>query len=336
MRIWTLTPVQMWLLIGLFWLTTSVLALSIRAQVEDSQQTMNTIGAHSERNLTSAQDLYFVLSALDDDAARYLLVDAYPSSQLTRDRIRGDYQALRQTAVNLLVSVDQNVTYSERERYAVYRVQAKLHVFEAYVASAWLLCDLGHHADAVAAYEQATDTMQNEVDGVLEAALDLADINRQTLNAAFALSRTQAARAHLPVLGVGSGWTALASLAVLMLFLFRRTRRVFNPSLIVGAGLTLALMISGNQVLSVSGERMSMPFARLVRSFSTARPMRTDTWRIRHGAASTSRSSSSGRAGLPASSRVPPWGPTTRNWRSRSRRSRLVERQRSKVSWAPR
>ena len=213
MRIWTMTPVHMWLLAGLFWLATSVLALSVRALVEDSQQTFDVIGAHSEPNLIYAQNLYFVLSALDADAASYLLVDAYPSPQLTKDRIRGDYQALRQSAINLLISADQNVTYSDRERYAVYGMQTKLHVFDSYVASAWLLSDQGHRADAVAAYEQATDIMQNEINGILEAALDLADINRQTLNTVYARSQKPAIQAHLTELAVGSGLAALASMA---------------------------------------------------------------------------------------------------------------------------
>ena len=256
MRIWTMTPVQMWLLTGLFWLATSVLGLSIRAVVVDSQQTFDAIGAHSEPHLIYAQNLYFVLSALDADAASYLLVDAYPSPQLTKDRIRGDYQALRQSAINLLISADQNVTYSDRERYAVYGLQTKLHVFDAYVASAWLLSDQGRRADAVAAYEQATDIMQNEINGILEAALDLADINRQTLNTVYARSQTQAIQAHLTELEAGSGLAALASLALLMLFLARRTRRVFSPPLIVAAGLMLALMVGANQVLTVSGERL--------------------------------------------------------------------------------
>ncbi|HEY4027436.1 MAG TPA: hypothetical protein VGO86_13485 [Candidatus Dormibacteraeota bacterium] len=256
MRVWTMTPIQIWLLTGLFWLATAVLALSIHAEMADSQQTFDTIGAHSERNLTYAQNLYFVLSALDADAADYLLVDAYPPPQLTKDRIRGDYQALRQSAVNLLVSADQNVTHSDRERYTVYRLQTKLHEFDSYVASAWLLTDQGHRADAVAAYEQATDIMQNEINGILEAAQEFAAINRQDLNAAYARGRTQAVRAHLPELEAGSGMAALASLALLMLFLVRRTKRVFSPPLIVAAGLTLALMIGANQVLTVSGDRL--------------------------------------------------------------------------------
>lgn len=256
MRIWKMTPVQMWLLTSLFCLSTLVLALSIRAVVEDSQHALDAIGAHSEPNLSYAQNLYFVLSALDADAASYLLVDAYPSPQLTKDRIRGNYEALRQSATNLLISADQNVTYSDRERFAVYRLQTKLHVFDSYVASAWLLSDQGHRADAVAAYEQATDIMQNEVNGILEAALDLADINRQTRNTVYARSETPAIQAHLTELEFGSGLAALASLALLMVFLARRTRRVFSPSLILAAGLTLALVVGANQVLTVSGERL--------------------------------------------------------------------------------
>jgi hypothetical protein len=256
MRVWTMTPVQLWMLAGLFWLASSVLALSIRAEVEESQRTFDAIGAHSEPNLTYAQNLYFVLSALDADAADYLLVDAYPSPQLTLDRIRGDYQALRLAAVNLLISADQNLAHSDRERYAVYRVQTMLHVFDSYVASAWLLTDQGHRADAITAYQQATDIMQNEVNGILEAALDLADINRQDLDAAYAHSQAPVVWAHLPELEVGSGLAALASLALLMLYLVRRTRRVFCPPLIVAAGLTLALVIGANHVLTVSGERL--------------------------------------------------------------------------------
>lgn len=252
-RIWATTPAQIWLLASLFWVAASVLVLSIRAEVDSSRQTFDVIGAHSEPNLTYAQSLYFVLAAMDADAASYLLVGANPSPPLTQDRISGDYQALRQTATNLLISADQNVGYSDRERYAVYLLQTKLHEFDFYVATAWLLSDQGRRADAVVVYEHATDIMQNEVNGILEAALELADINRQTLNTAYTQNLAQAAPSRLPVVVAAAASVATVSLAVLMLFLFRRTRRVINPPLVVAAILMLALMAGAAQALTVSG-----------------------------------------------------------------------------------
>jgi hypothetical protein len=255
MRLWG-TPGQIWLLTALFVVSASVLVLSIRAEVDDTRQTVDVIGAHSETNLTYAQDLYFVLAAMDTDAANYLLVGSDPSPPLTEGRISGDYQALRQTAVNLLISVDQNVAHSNRERYAVYRLEIKLHQFDSSVATAWQLNDEGRHADALVAWEQATDLMQNEIDGILEAALDLADINRQTLNTAYAQSQAEEAASHLPILVAVSGSAGSASAVVLMLFLFSRTRRAVNPPLVVAAILLLAVMAGANQSLTVSGERL--------------------------------------------------------------------------------
>jgi len=234
----------------------SVLALSLRAEVDGSRQTVDVIGAHSETNLTYAQDLYFVLAAMDTDAANYLLVGSDPSPPLTEGRISGDYQALRQTAINLLTSVDQNVAHSNRERYAVYRLEIKLHQFDSSVARAWQLNDQGRHAEALVAWEQATDLMQNEIDGILEAALDLADINRQTLDTAYAQSQAREAAAHLPILVAASGSAGAASAVVLMIFLFRRTRRAVNPPLVLGVFLLLALMAGATQALTVGGDRL--------------------------------------------------------------------------------
>src|SRR5215472_8750188 len=219
MRLWG-TPGQIWLLTILFLASASVLVVSIRAEVDGSRQTVDVIGTHSEPNLTYAQDLYFVLAAMDTDAANYLLVGSDPSPPLTEGRISGDYQALRQTAINLLTSVDQNVAHSNRERYAVYRLEIKLHQFDSSVARAWQLNDQGRHAEALVAWEQATDLMQNEIDGILEAALDLADINRQTLDTAYAQSQAREAAAHLPILVAASGSAGAASAVVLMIFLF--------------------------------------------------------------------------------------------------------------------
>jgi hypothetical protein len=255
-RIWATTPVQIWLLTSLFLAAASVLLVSIRAEVDSSRQTFEAVGTHSEPNLTYAQNLYFVLAAMDADAASYLLVESNPSPSLTPDRISGDYQALRQTAMNLLISADQNIPYSDRERYAVYLLQTRLHQFDSYVASAWELSDEGRHADAVAAYEHATDLMQNEVNGILEAALELADINRQTLNTASTLSQAPTPLPRLPVVVAAAGLAGMVSLAALMLFLFRRTRRIVNPPLVGTAILLVALVVAANQVLTVSAESL--------------------------------------------------------------------------------
>ena len=255
MRLWG-TPGKIWMLTTLFVVSASVLVLSIRAEVDSSGQTVDVIGAHSETNLTYAQNLYFVLAAMDTDAANYMLVGSDPTPPLTEGRISGDYQALRQTAVNLLISVDQNVAHSNRERYAVYRLEIKLHQFDSSVASAWLLNDEGRHTEALVAWEQATDLMQNEIDGILEAALDLADINRQTLNTAYAQSQAHEAAFHLPILVAASASAGSLSAVALMLFLFRRTRRAVNPPLVVAALLLLALTAGANQALTVSGQRL--------------------------------------------------------------------------------
>src|SRR5215472_3433574 len=255
MRLWG-TPGQIWLLTSLFLASVSVLVLSIRAELDASRQTFDVIGMHSEPNLTYAQDLYFVLAAMDTDAANYMLVGSDPSPPLTQQRISGDYQALRQSAVNLLISVDQNVAHSNRERYAVYRLETKLHQFDSDVATAWLLSDEGRRADALVAWEQATALMQNEVDGILEAALDLAGINRETLDAAYTESQARAASTHLPIVGAAAAGTSTVSMLVLMVFLFRRTRRVVNPPLLAAAILPLALLAGANQALTVSGARL--------------------------------------------------------------------------------
>jgi hypothetical protein len=255
MRIWG-TPGQIWLLTSLFLVSTSVLVLAIRAEVDASRQTFDSIGIHSEPNLTYAEELYFVLAAMDTDATNYLLVGSDPSPPQTTGRISGDYQALRQTAVNLLISVDQNVAHSNRERYAVYRLETRLHQFDSDVATAWLLNDEGRHPDALVVWEQATDLMQNEVDGILEAALDLADINRQTLDAAYTQSQAEAATSHLPIVVVAAGSAGCVSAVALMVFLLRRTRRVVNPPLVLAAILTLALVAGANEALAVSGAQL--------------------------------------------------------------------------------
>jgi hypothetical protein len=61
MRTWTMTQALMRLLAELFCLATSVLAMSIRAEVEDSQQTFDGIGSYGEPNLSFAQNLYAAL-----------------------------------------------------------------------------------------------------------------------------------------------------------------------------------------------------------------------------------------------------------------------------------
>jgi hypothetical protein len=80
MRVWG-TPGKIWLLTSLFLVATSVLVLSTRTEMDGSRQTFEVIGAHSEPNVTHAQDLYFVLAAMDADAADYMLVDSDPAPQ---------------------------------------------------------------------------------------------------------------------------------------------------------------------------------------------------------------------------------------------------------------
>jgi hypothetical protein len=252
---WT-TPVQLWSLLGAVGVSALLLLLAVTAGMADSRQAFKTVGSDSVPSINYALDAYFALSDMDADAANYLLVSQHPTPNLSRAEALSQYEQRRQVASDRLVSAAQNITYGDRERKPILRMTAGLQQFDADVARAELLSDLGDRAGALAAYRDATDLMHDSRTGLLKSALDLANANHDALTAGYESARATEGRDV--VLIVLSGLLLLASLTALQLLLVSRMRRAVNLPVLAATGLTLALSIGAVSTLAANDRELKI------------------------------------------------------------------------------
>jgi hypothetical protein len=252
-QLWT-TPAQLWGLLGAVGLSALLVLVSVNSAMNDSRQAFRTVGTDSTPSINYALDLYFALSDMDAAAANYLLVAAYPTPNLSRADVVGQYEQRRQVASDRLVSAAQNITYGDRERRPILAMTAGLQRFDADVARAELLSDRGDRSGAIAAYREATDLMQDPRSGLLKNAMDLANANHDALTAGYGGARaTQGRDALLVAL---SGLLLLASLAGLQLFLARRMRRALNLPAAAATVVALALLAGALATLRANDEHL--------------------------------------------------------------------------------
>jgi hypothetical protein len=201
---------------------------------------MKTIGKDAAPSIIAAEEIAASLADLDANAANYLL-----GTRQHQDIAARAYEKSRVQVTSRLVDVAENITYGDAEKKPIQLLFDGLGRYVELVAQARMLHDRGDGSGALATYRMAT-----------------AGMHRQTIPSAYALdsaNRVQMDYAYKQLVRMNRGAENLARVFGLLLvaalvwaqiFLLRRTRRTFNPALMMAAVLAVALtlLLSGRIV----------------------------------------------------------------------------------------
>jgi hypothetical protein len=224
------TPRRLRAFLGVILAGSLLLLLVGETSLARARATYKTIGQDSAPSIIAAEEMSADFANIDANAANYLLgsaVDADVATQL--------FEFRRAAATKRLVDAAQNITYGDAERVPVIIMFENLGRYLEAVAQARYRHDRGDVAGALDMYRVATDLMHHRI---LPAAAALDTAN------ADVMARMYDAHAKS---GLGS-WMLAVTVGVLLvvallwaqLFLFMRTRRLFNPALVAATALAVA------------------------------------------------------------------------------------------------
>jgi hypothetical protein len=216
--------------------------------VSGQQGALRAIGRETAPDVASANDISFSLADMDANLANYLLVGDRTDLGLTREGTADIYAERRATVTDQLATAAGNAR-DDPERVAVGELLDGLGTFEALVTRARLLSDTGDTAGALDSYRQATDLMHEQR---LPAADRLSGDNVAALERAYDDARSGATARSTLLVAVGT--VLVAVLLATQLFLYRRTRRVLNPALLVATVIAVGLVASLTIVLQAGAE----------------------------------------------------------------------------------
>ena len=225
-----------------------LLAAILSSQVH--RAAMQTVGKDSAPSIIAAQHIKSALADMDANAANELLAAPGAAGAAVEA-----YESRRREAANALIAAAENITYGESERAPLETLQVGIGTYEGLVQRARDLNERGD-SGSVAAYREAMQSM----DHTLLPATDALDkANNDVLERTYQnqSGKSGSARGLLAFTGV----LLLGALAAVQFFLSRRTKRTFNPLLVLATlatlgGLLYALnsMATGQRQLKVAKE----------------------------------------------------------------------------------
>jgi hypothetical protein len=191
---------------------------------------MKTIGRDSAPSIIAAEEINFALADLDTNAANYLLGHAQH-----RGEAIATFETRRAQATRRLVDAAQNITYGDAEKQPILTMFQELGHYLELFAEARYRYDIGDLPGAIETYRAATTLMHTKV---LAAAVQLDAANRNYMDDVY--SEQKRASGGAEGVAVVVGGALLGALVALQLFLFRRTRRVMNPPIVIATILAFA------------------------------------------------------------------------------------------------
>ena len=221
-----------------------LVALIVGAQVH--RDAMQTVGRDAAPSIIAAQHIKAALADMDADEAKLLLAPANTANSATKGLIRRRDEADRE-----LLAASGNVTY-DAERQPIETLLMTGGFYNRLAQEAEDLHDEGSPLDVN--YYQALAILMDEK--LLPAADDLDRANNVELQRTY--GRTQVTSdlttAFVAIVGVA----LLGALLWLQIFLSERTRRTFNPLLVLATVFTLLLFLNGFGALLTEQHRLKI------------------------------------------------------------------------------
>ncbi|MBV8658884.1 MAG: hypothetical protein JO142_13750 [Burkholderiales bacterium] len=223
---------------GIIALLALVLALTAYNGYAFLNHVAQTIGHDAVPSIVAAEEIRTTLGYAHTELANAFLTNEGKNGPAMRA-----YTSAMQQAHDSLLTAAQNITYGDEERKPILALMTLLAEYERLVGAASMV---GHYGDAMV---QADVLMRTRI---LPAASALDQANFSHLDAAYRQFGAEARVRQLLVIGLA----LLLSLALIetQWHLYRHYRRVFNPSLLAG---TLVLVALIGSYLNMNGAAMS-------------------------------------------------------------------------------
>jgi hypothetical protein len=239
------TPQILMLALGGTWLLIAVVFLLARSGLSDVRAAAQTLGRDSEPSVVYARQIGLSLADMHASVANAFLLGSGNDADAWNT-----YQQERQTVADNLINAAQNITYSG-EKDQIRTLGENFVRYQDLISQAAAAYQVNNPAAALEAFNQADDLIHNTL---FPAANQLASINNDALDQSY-----QEHRSTGIVMGAVVGLAGLVLLGVLIaiqVFLSRRTRRTFNPSLIGASLLTLVLVVVVARTLGAANEHL--------------------------------------------------------------------------------
>ena len=210
----------------------ALLLVAIVVGVGVHRDAMKTVGKDAAPSIIAAQHIKAALADMDADAVDELLSPPEAVAGAMRA-----YEAKRVEAADALISAAGNITYGESERGPIQTLEIGMGTYERLIQKS--------RDDHEARRPEATEDYRNAAklldESLLPAADALDQANHDVLERTYSRQATTsfAARAFVLLTGL----LALAAMVIVQIFLSRRTRRTFNPLLLLATLLLLGVTV---------------------------------------------------------------------------------------------
>ena len=193
---------------------------------------MKTVGRDTAPSIIAAQHIKAALADMDADAVDELLLPPESAAGAVRA-----YEAKRVEAAQALIAAAGNITYGESERGPIQAIEIGMGTYERLIQKS----RDDHEARRPGAIEDYREAARLLDETLLPAADALDQANHDVLERTYSQQATTsfAARAFVLLTGL----LALAAMVIVQIFLSRRTRRTFNPLLLLATLLVLGLAV---------------------------------------------------------------------------------------------
>jgi hypothetical protein len=226
-RNWT-TPQILWRAIWALWISNLLLLAALLFASRVHYTAISTIGNDSAPGIIASHQIKTALAGMDAGVTDELLTDP-----VTGREALNTYSKRRVEAATALIAAAQTISSGYAEREPIVHIQLALGDYEALIQRARDLRE-AHNPAFITAYNQAAELLDNTI---LPAADALDKAKLDDLNEAYTGQRSRSGVVRALVV-VAAG-LLLATLAVVQVFLLRRTHRVVNVPLFAASLLLL-------------------------------------------------------------------------------------------------
>ena len=227
----------------------ALLLAAILVGVGVHRDAMKTVGRDAAPSIIAAQHIKAALADMDVDAVDELLLPPEAAAGAVRA-----YEAKRVEATRALIAAAGNITYGESERGPIQTLEIGMGTYERLIQKS----RDDHQARRPEATEDYRAAARLLDETLLPAADALDQANHDVLERTYSRQATTsfAARAFVLLTAL----LAVAAMVIVQVFLSRRTRRTFNPLLLLAT--LLLLGVSGWALAAMSGEQSGLKVAK--------------------------------------------------------------------------
>ncbi len=227
----------------------ALLLIAILVGVGVHRAAMKTVGRDAAPSMIAAQRIKAALADMDADAVDELLLPPGAEAGIVRA-----YEAKRVEAARALIAAAENITYGESERAPIETLEIGMGTYERLIQKS----RDDHQARRPEAAEEYRAAARLLDETLLPAADALDQANHDVLERTYSRQATTsfAARAFVLLTAL----LALAAMVIVQIFLSRRTRRTFNPLLLLATLLLLGLSLWA--LAAMGGEQSELKIAK--------------------------------------------------------------------------